>query len=86
MQHFAAEKFKATFPIFNKVDVNGANTHPVFKFLKDHTPLGHGEGRASTGGTLVTEQLYCLYQKVQAAPTLLSAAQVGAVSLEMEDH
>ena len=44
IQHFAAEKFQATFPIFNKVEVNGPNTHPVFKFLKDHTPLGHGGG------------------------------------------
>jgi len=26
------------------VEVNGPDTHPVFKFLKDHTPLGHGGG------------------------------------------
>ena len=24
-----------TFPLFEKIDVNGANTHPVFKFLKN---------------------------------------------------
>lgn len=27
-----------------QIEVNGPNTHPVFKFLKDHTPLGHGGG------------------------------------------
>lgn len=27
-----------------QIDVNGPNTHPVFKFLKDHTPIGHGGG------------------------------------------
>ena len=28
-------KYGATFPIFEKVDVNGANTHPLFKYLKE---------------------------------------------------
>jgi len=27
-------KYGVTFPIFEKVDVNGMNTHPLFKFLK----------------------------------------------------
>ncbi len=25
-----------------QVDVNGPNTHPVYKFLKSHTPEDHG--------------------------------------------
>jgi glutathione peroxidase len=29
---------------YPQIEVNGPNTHPVFKFLKDHTPLGHGGG------------------------------------------
>ncbi|KAJ7545868.1 hypothetical protein O6H91_08G013900 [Diphasiastrum complanatum] len=32
---FACSRFKAEFPIFDKVDVNGANTAPVYKFLKN---------------------------------------------------
>ena len=28
-------KYGVTFPLFEKVDVNGANTHPLFKYLKD---------------------------------------------------
>ncbi|KAB7731175.1 glutathione peroxidase [Rudanella paleaurantiibacter] len=27
--------YGVTFPMFSKVDVNGANTHPVFRFLKN---------------------------------------------------
>lgn len=28
-------KYGVTFPLFEKVDVNGANTHPLFKYLKE---------------------------------------------------
>ncbi len=28
--------YGVTFPMFSKVDVNGNNTHPVFKYLKKH--------------------------------------------------
>ncbi|GLT90891.1 hypothetical protein SLE2022_088060 [Rubroshorea leprosula] len=31
---FACTRFKAEFPIFDKVDVNGENTAPIYKFLK----------------------------------------------------
>lgn len=31
---FACSRYKATFPLFAKVDVNGANTAPVYQFLK----------------------------------------------------
>ncbi|KAF4029859.1 Glutathione peroxidase [Phytophthora infestans] len=31
---FAQEKYHVTFPLFNKVDVNGENAHPLFNFLK----------------------------------------------------
>lgn len=30
-----AAKYGATFPMFEKVDVNGPNTHPFFKHLKE---------------------------------------------------
>eukprot|EP00032_Breviata_anathema_P000927 JZ551003.1.p1 GENE.JZ551003.1~~JZ551003.1.p1 ORF type:complete len:189 (+),score=47.23 JZ551003.1:26-568(+) len=31
---FAASKFNATFPLFEKVDVNGKDTHPLYVWLK----------------------------------------------------
>ncbi|KMZ67417.1 Glutathione Peroxidase [Zostera marina] len=34
IKQFACTKFKADFPIFDKVDVNGPNTAPIYKFLK----------------------------------------------------
>ncbi|KAH0461126.1 hypothetical protein IEQ34_008701 [Dendrobium chrysotoxum] len=34
IKRFACTKFKAEFPIFDKVDVNGPNTAPVYQFLK----------------------------------------------------
>jgi len=39
---FARETYGVTFPIFAKVRVNGAETHPVWKFLKSSvsSPLG----------------------------------------------
>jgi glutathione peroxidase len=31
---FCARTYGVTFPLFSKVDVNGANAHPLFQFLK----------------------------------------------------
>jgi glutathione peroxidase len=31
---FCETKFGVTFPMFAKIDVNGANTHPLYEFLK----------------------------------------------------
>ena len=32
------EKFKASFPLFAKVEINGPNTCEVYKFLRSNTP------------------------------------------------
>eukprot|EP00250_Pteridium_aquilinum_P019626 c24499_g2_i1 orf=328-825(-) len=34
IQEFACTRFKAEYPIFDKVDVNGSNASPLYKFLK----------------------------------------------------
>lgn len=34
IENFACSRYKATFPMFSKVDVNGPNTTPVYQFLK----------------------------------------------------
>lgn len=34
IKDFACTRYKAEFPIFDKVDVNGPNTAPVYNFLK----------------------------------------------------
>jgi len=32
------DRFGVTFPIYNKVDVNGAGAHPLFAALKEYEP------------------------------------------------
>ena len=34
IKSFCTEKFNVTFPIFNKIDVNGTNEDPLYTFLK----------------------------------------------------
>ncbi|XP_047981570.1 probable phospholipid hydroperoxide glutathione peroxidase [Salvia hispanica] len=36
IKNFACTRYKAEFPIFDKVDVNGPNTAPVYQFLKSN--------------------------------------------------
>jgi glutathione peroxidase len=43
MQQVCKINFGVTFPLFEKIDVNGPGTHPVFKFLKSR--LGGFFGR-----------------------------------------
>ncbi|KAF5938618.1 hypothetical protein HYC85_022877 [Camellia sinensis] len=41
---FACTRFKAEFPIFDKVDVNGENAAPIYKFLKSSKGGFFGDG------------------------------------------
>ena len=34
IQQFCATTYDVTFPMFAKIDVNGANTHPLYRYLK----------------------------------------------------
>ena len=34
IQGFCSRTFNVTFPLFAKIEVNGANAHPLFKYLK----------------------------------------------------
>jgi glutathione peroxidase len=38
IQQFCSLTYNVTFPMFAKVDVNGANTHPLYAFLKKAEP------------------------------------------------
>ncbi|TAN05687.1 MAG: glutathione peroxidase [Rhodanobacteraceae bacterium] len=35
---FCSTHYAVTFPLFAKIDVNGANTHPLYRFLKHAAP------------------------------------------------
>jgi glutathione peroxidase len=45
IMHFAKQNFQVTFPMFDKVDVNGPNAHEVYKFLKGNLPAAQGGGK-----------------------------------------
>jgi len=38
IEDFCSTKFGITFPIFQKIDVNGPHTHPLFVYLKTAAP------------------------------------------------
>ena len=41
---FCSDRYSVTFPMFDKVEVNGADTHPLYAWLKEAAPgiLGSG--------------------------------------------
>jgi glutathione peroxidase len=38
IRDFCSTKYEVTFPLFAKIDVNGASAHPLYKFLKHAAP------------------------------------------------
>jgi len=38
IEQFCSSKFGVTFPMFSKIDVNGANAHPLYQYLKSEKP------------------------------------------------
>jgi glutathione peroxidase len=38
IQSFCEQRFGVTFPLFEKIDVNGANAHPIYQFLTKAAP------------------------------------------------
>lgn len=38
IQEFCQMNYGVTFPIYGKIEVNGDNTHPLFKYLKNAAP------------------------------------------------
>ena len=39
IQNFCSTKYNVTFPLFEKIEVNGENANPLYKFLKLQLPL-----------------------------------------------
>lgn len=35
---FCEKNYGVSFPVFEKIDVNGKDTHPLFQYLKSHAP------------------------------------------------
>jgi glutathione peroxidase len=45
IKNLTKNKFKVTFPLTSKVDVNGPETHELFKYLKTNSKLNEGDGK-----------------------------------------
>jgi glutathione peroxidase len=45
---YAQNTYGVTFPMFEKIDVNGDNAHEVYRFLRRNSPL-HDEAKKQTG-------------------------------------
>ena len=37
IRQFCDTTYKVTFPLFSKIEVNGDETHPIYKYLKSHS-------------------------------------------------
>lgn len=44
---FVTTKFGPKFTLFEKVEVNGVNTHPVYKFLRSNSQLFNGKDKSA---------------------------------------
>lgn len=42
IQEFCTLNYAVKFPIMAKIDVNGASAHPLYNYLKSHTPPAQG--------------------------------------------
>lgn len=38
IQQFCTTRYDVSFPVFAKIEVNGANAHPLYRYLKDEKP------------------------------------------------
>jgi glutathione peroxidase len=65
---FCTTRYSVTFPLFSKIEVNGANAHPLYRFLRAEQP---GSFSKELPGV---EQLYAHLEKTQ--PELLGTDAV----------
>lgn len=49
---FCSLNYGVTFPLFEKIDVNGPDAHPLFTYLKENTPLKDPENKDSASQKL----------------------------------
>jgi glutathione peroxidase len=80
---FCTSKYDVTFPMFAKVDVNGPNAHPLYRYLKSHRRglLGTGSIKWNFGKFLVDRSgevvgRYSMFTK----PTKLESRIVSLLS------
>ncbi|GJM79217.1 hypothetical protein HMSSN139_17130 [Paenibacillus sp. HMSSN-139] len=43
-RRFCETNYQVTFPLFAKIDVNGEQAHPLYRYLREHTPDPYDTG------------------------------------------
>ena len=58
IQNFCSTNYSVTFPILDKIDVNGKNTAPVYQFMKEKAPgiLGTEDVKWNFGKFLIDKE------------------------------
>ena len=67
IQEFCQINYGVTFPIFEKIDVNGSDTHPIFTWLKKQAP-----------GFLGTKAIKWNFTKFLVSPDLSEVIRFGS--------
>ena len=75
IQSFCSTNYGVTFPMFEKIDVNGDNTHPLYLYLKDQAP-----GILGTTGIKWNFTKFLVSKDGQSITRLASAD--GAIKME----
>lgn len=75
---FAKSQHSASFPLFAKVDVNGASAAPLFTWLKANTPGARWGGEGKGAGFGLASLRACWPLGAALEPCLQHAAAAGA--------
>lgn len=74
IESFVVEKYAVGFPLMAKVEVNGPSQHPVFAWLKAHSPAGPGACAGSRAEAVPARVAACSMQ-----PRPVHAALLGCL-------
>ena len=80
IQQFCSLTYNVTFPMFAKVDVNGANTHPLYAFLKKAEP-----GLLGTEGIKWNFTKFLVNKKGEVLKRYASATTPEAIDKEIAE-
>jgi glutathione peroxidase len=79
IQNFCSVNYGVTFPMFEKIDVNGDNTHPLYAYLKEQAP-----GILGTTGIKWNFTKFLVSRDGQTITRLASADGANKMAAEIE--
>jgi glutathione peroxidase len=81
IQSFCEMNYQTTFPLFSKIEVNGAASHPLFTYLKDQAPgiLGSKQIKWNFTKFLVNQQGEVVKRYAPSTDPKAIAAEIEAL-------